>query len=172
MPQSKIPPQTSRVTPRKNTIPFPAGQPTRQTRPNTVAVSSSIASSISQDLTDFNTLKPISDDPSHVVEEIARISANLLDISLKGFTEFKRSLEYFAQLSEKMLQLIQAQNTNHLASTRIAIGILREKIEDFRNLLRQINSSLSCDYNSQIETFVNSISKSCRDLYGKLYSKK
>jgi len=132
-------------------------------------LSSSIGSSILQDFSDFNTLQPISDDPSHVMEKIAKISASLLDISLNGFTIFKRALEYFVQLSEKMLQLIQTQNTSHLATTR---STLKEKIEGFRNLLTQINSNPSHDNSCQIETFVNDISKSCRDLYNEVYSNK
>jgi len=128
--------------------------------------SSSIGSSILQDFSDVNTLQPISDDPSHVMEKIANISASLLDISLNGFTVFKRALEYFVQLSEKMLQ---AQNTSHLATTR---STLKEKIEGFRSLLTQINSNPSHDNSSQIETFVNDISKSCRDLYNEVYSNK
>ena len=106
------------------------------------------------------------------MEEITKISTSLLDISLKGFTVFKRCLEYFAQLSEKMLQLIHTQNTRPLATTRIAISMLREKIEDFTNLLAQINTSPSRDKSRQIEAFVNDISKSCRDLYDELYSNK
>ena len=155
---SQIPPQTSRV-------PLPPDQ-SRKTKHNFAA--SSFGNSMLQDSTDFDTLQPISDNPSHIVEEIAIISANLLDISLKGFTEFKRSLEYFAQLSKKMLHFMQTQNTTHLAS----VSMLTEKIEDFRNLLTQIDSNPSHEYNSQIETFVNDISKSCRDLYDKLYSSK
>ena len=165
---SQFPTQTSKAY-RANSIPLPPGQPRNNSRHNT---SLSENSSL-QDSTDFNTLQPIDNDPSQVMEEIEKISTSLLDISLKGFTVFKRCLEYFAQLSEKMLQLIRTQNTRPLATTRIAISMLREKIEDFTNLLAQINTSPSYDENRQIETFVNDISKSCRDLYYEsLYSNK
>jgi len=107
-----------------------------------------------------------------IMDEIIRISTSLIDIALDSFSVCNRSLEHFAQLSEKMLQLVQTQNTSHLVSTRIAIGKLREKIGDFRNLLTQINSNPSFDYTSQLEVSVNGISKSCRDLYGKLYANK
>ena len=146
----------------------------KSTKHSSVVVSSSIRSktNMSQDLNDFSLLQPISDDPNHIMEEITSISANLIDIASESFIVFNRSLEHFAQLSEKMLQLAQTQNTSYLVSTMIAIGKLREKIGDFRNLLTQINSNPSCDYTSQLEVSVNGISKSCGDLYNKLYSNK
>ena len=165
-----VPSQTSRVT-QKNSKPLPPGRP-RQTRHGSIEASSSVGSNASHEATDFGSLQPISDDPSHIMDEIIRISTSLTDIASDSFSVFNRSLEHFAQLSEKMLQLVQTQNTSHLVSTRIAIGKLREKIGDFRNLLTQINSNPSFDYTSQLEVSVNGISKSCRDLYGKLYANK
>ena len=167
-----VPSQTSRVI-QKNSRPLPPGRP-RQSRHGSVEASSSVGSNASHDSTDFSSsLQSISDNPSHIMEEITRISTNLIDIaSESSFTVFNRSLEHFAQLSEKMLEIVQTQNTSHLVSTRIAIGKLREKIGDFRNLLSQINSNPSCDYTGQLEVSVNGIAKSCRDLYGRLYSNK
>jgi len=164
-----VPSQTSRVT-QKNSKPLPPGRP-RQSRHGSVEVTSSVGSNTSES-TDFSSLQSISDDPNQIMDEITRISANLIDIASDSFSVFNRSLEHFAQLSEKMLQLVQTQNTSHLVSTRIAIGKLREKIGDFRNLLTQINSNPSFDYTTQLEVSVNGISKSCRDLYGKLYANK
>jgi len=151
---------------------LPTGQLRRSSRNSPVVASPSIGSRTLRDVVDFNTVPPISDDPGHVMEEISRICLSLLDISLRGYTIFKRSLEYFAQLSEKMLQFIQTQNTGLSISTKNAIGRLREKIKDFRNLLTQVNCNPSLDYNSQTEIFVNDIYKTCRGLYDKLYLNK
>jgi len=94
----------------------------------------------SQD-TDFSSLQTISDDPDHVMSEITKVSDNLLEISFQGFSAFKRALEYFVQLSEKMLQLMQVKNTNHFASKKNFIEILEDKIEKFKEILAQINSN-------------------------------
>ena len=87
-------------------------------------------------------MQPISDYPDHVMAQINRVSANLLDISLEGFSVFKTSLEYFVQLSEKMLQLIETQSSSHFPSTMIAILLLKEKNTDLKDLLEQISSNL------------------------------
>jgi len=167
---SMMPQSRSRIPLQKTaSLPIPPAKPRKYSRNNSIAASPPIASSPLQDLIEFNMRQPISDNPSHVVEDISRISTCLLDISLKGFMFFKRSLEYFAQLSEKMLQLIQIQNTGHSVSMKIVVNKLRENIKHFRNLLMQINSSPSHDYNSQVEMLVSDISKSCCDLYDKLY---
>ena len=121
--------------------------------------------------TDFNSLQTISDDPDHVMLEITKVSDNLLEISFQGFSAFKRALEYFAQLSEKMLQLMQVKNTNHFASKKNCIGKLEDKIEKFKVILAQINSNLPYDLNSQVETSVKGITELCRDLHDKLHSK-
>ena len=169
---SRVPSQTS-GTIVKNSNPLPQVDP-NLTKHDSVVAPSTIRSSIymSQNSADLSSLEPISDNPSHIIDKITRISTNLNDIASESFSIFNRSLEYFAQLSEKMVQIIQTQNSSYSVSITIGIGKLREKIGDFRNLLTQIYSNPSYDYTSLLKVSVNDISKSCRDLFVKMFSNK
>ena len=156
-----------RTTPRSATLPRipkkPALDKLRQCRLNSNPI---FDSSTSQEL---YSVQPISDDPDHVMAQINRVSASLFDFSLEGFSVHKRSLEYFLQLSEKMLQLMRALSISCLVSTRIALDKLTEKIADFRDLLEQIDSSLPYDCNFKLDEYVKSITASIRNLHIKLH---
>jgi len=140
------------------------------TKHGSVKAPSSIRSNTKMSHNSADSLQPISDDPSQIMDEITRISTSLIDTVPESSSVFNRSLERFAQLSEKMLQLVQTQNTRGPVSTRIAISKLREKIGYFRNLVTKNYSNPSDDYTSLLEVSINGISKSCRDLYGKMYA--
>jgi len=120
----------------------------------------------------FSTVQPISDDPDHVMAQINRVSANLLDISLEGFSAFKTSLEYFVQLSEKMLQLIKAQSSSHFSSTKIAITLFKQRIADLKDLLEQIDSNLSYDRNKELDKCVKGIADLCMRIHDGQHSRK
>ena len=104
-------------------------------------------------------MPPISDDPDHVMAQINKVSANLLDVSLDGFSVFKTSLEYFVQLSEKMLQLIEAITSSHFPSTMIAIMLLKEKDTDLKDSYwnKIILIYISYDRNSELYKYEKDI---------------
>ena len=155
-------PNQSMTSPNKITRPVPPGRPRKH---GSIDKSSSTGSNTSFEPVDGTGIN--TNNPAQVMEEINRISTNLSDIASEGLPVFNRSLENFAELSEQMLTLLQGKDSS--VSTRLKVSQLRDKIGQYRGLMKQINLNPSRDYTSQLDSAVSEISKRCGDLYTKLF---